>query len=237
MKGHIAQIETMGVFDGPGLRTVIFFQGCPLRCEFCHNPEMWDVNGGKEYSAREIVDIILKYKNYFGEDGGVTFSGGEPLAQPEFLLECLKLCKENNIHTVVDTSGNGNENYNKEILKYTDLIMFSIKEFNDGDYYKLTGTNISKSLEFLKLASLLNKEIWIRNVILPGINDNDEHLNKLVDFIKKINNVTRVDLLPYHTLALSKYEKLNIDYKLKKVKAMNTIDCQKLEDKLIELLH
>jgi len=237
MKGHIAQVETMGVFDGPGLRTVIFVQGCPLRCKFCHNPEMWDIKGGKEYSAKEIVDIILKYKNYFGEDGGVTFSGGEPLAQPEFLLECLKLCKENNIHTVLDTSGNGDENYNAEILKYTDLIMFSIKEFSEEAYYELTGVNILKSLNFLKLAASLNKEIWIRNVILPNINDNNIHLKNLVDFIKKIDNVTRIDLLPYHTLGLSKYDKLNIDYKLKEVKAMDINECQKLEDKLIELLH
>ncbi|NLC48489.1 MAG: pyruvate formate lyase-activating protein [Tenericutes bacterium] len=237
IKGYIKQIETMGIFDGPGIRTVIFMQGCPLRCLYCHNPEMWVMKDSKSYTPEEIVNIVLKYKNYFKEDGGVTFSGGEPLSQQEFLLECLKLLKENNINTCLDTSGVSiNVNLNEEILKYIDLVIFDIKAIDKAKYKYITNYNIDKSLDFINLCNKLNKKLWIRSVIVPGINDNDEYINQLANFIKHLSNIEKIELLPYHTMGKSKYEKLNIDYKLKDVKQMDNDKCKNLENKLKELL-
>jgi pyruvate formate lyase activating enzyme len=233
--GRIAQIETMGMVDGPGIRTVIFLQGCPLRCIFCHNPEMWNKDGGKEYTPKEVLDIVLKYRNYYGDNGGVTFSGGEPLFQSKFLIECLKLCKKNNIHTCIDTSGVGDSTYFDEILKYTDLVLFSVKALNSNEYKNITSGNINSSLLFLDACQKSNIPLWIRNVIIPNINDNIEHIRKLVSFIKPINNVQKIELLPYHTMSKDKYKRLNIDYSLKDTQPMDVSRCKELEKELNEL--
>lgn len=227
MIGKINSFETLGLNDGPGVRVVIFLQGCPLRCIFCHNPETWQSNSNITMTPQETLDFINKYKNYFGEDGGVTFSGGEPLLQPEYLKEVLKLCKDNNIHTCLDTSGM----YTKdvyEILEYVDLVILDIKATDNENYKKITNQNIDKFLEFLNICKELNKKLWLRQVIVPGINDNIEYIYKLKNFIKDIN-YEKIELLPYHTMALSKYEKLNIPYKLKNVKAMDKLKCEELE--------
>lgn len=227
MTGKIAQIETMGLVDGPGVRVVIFMQGCPLRCVFCHNPEMWTKDDGKEYTSKEIVNIILKYKSYFGEDGGVTFSGGEPLFQSKFLIECLKLCKENDINTCIDTSGAGDSKYFDEVLKYTDLILYSIKGFNEEEYKNTALGSIDSSLKFLDACQRNNKPLWIRYVVIPDVNDDEEHMIKLAEYIKTIKNVQKVELLPYHTMGVSKYKNLNIKYELENTKAL---DSKKLEE-------
>jgi pyruvate formate lyase activating enzyme len=236
-KGYVKQIETMGIFDGPGIRTVIFMQGCPLRCIFCHNPEMWNLNDSTTHTDEELLNIVSKYKSYFKNDGGVTFSGGEPLTQPLFLLECLKLFKNNNINTCLDTSGVSlQKEYNEEILKYTDLVIFDIKALDNISYQNITGASIKISLEFLELCQRLNKKIWIRNVIVPGINDNEEYIKDLASFIKKLTNIEKVELLPYHTMGRTKYTKLNIDYKLKDIDAMDIKKCKTLENLLHDLL-
>ena len=148
--GRIHSIESMGLVDGPGIRVVVFFQGCSLRCKYCHNPDTWEYGGGEEYTASELVDKIKRYKPYFEtSNGGVTFSGGEPLRQPEFLIEALKLCKQEGIHTCIDTSGFGVGMYD-EILKYTDLVLFDIKELTKENYKKVTLMNIDESLKFLE---------------------------------------------------------------------------------------
>lgn len=233
MIGKINSIETMGLVDGPGVRFVVFMQGCPLRCRFCHNPETWNVNGKSDsYTPEELIKKILNYKPYFKHNGGVTFSGGEPLMQKEFLLECLKLCKKENIHTCIDTAGTIPDC--KEILKYTDLVMFDIKGTNKDNYKDMTGANIDTSLEFLKLCEEMNKKIWIRAVIVPGINDTKEYINELISFVKPLKNIEKIELLPYHTLGVHKYEDLGLNYSLKGVTDMDKNTCKKLEEMLKE---
>lgn len=233
MLGKINSIETMGLVDGPGIRFVVFMQGCPLRCKFCHNPETWNLNKEcKEITPKELIDMVLKYKPYFKNTGGVTFSGGEPLMQKEFLLECLKLCKENNIHTCIDTAGSIKDC--KEILKYTDLVLFDIKGTNKENYKNMTNFNIENSLEFLKLCNDMNKPLWLRIVIVPSINDNEEYIKELINFIKPIRNVKKIELLPYHTLGVHKYDELQIKYPLKDTKDMDKEKCKELEIMLKE---
>ena len=233
MIGKVNSIETMGLVDGPGIRFVIFMQGCPLRCKYCHNPETWQINGkADEYTPESLIKKILNYKPYFKHNGGVTFSGGEPLMQKEFLLECLKLCKKENINTCLDTAGSILNC--KEILKYTDLVIFDIKGTNKQNYKEMTKFDIDNSIEFLKLCQEMDKRLWIRAVIVPGINDTKEYINELIRFIKPLKNVEKVELLPYHTLGVHKYDDLKINYKLKGVLDMDKDKCKKLEEMLKE---
>lgn len=233
MVGKINSIETMGLVDGPGVRFVIFMQGCPLRCKFCHNPETWSIKGTvKEYTSDELISMILRYKPYFKNNGGVTFSGGEPLMQKDFLLECLIKCKKEGIHTCIDTAGSvpGYE----EILKYTDLVLFDIKGTNKDNYKQMTNGNIKNSLEFLKTCEKMGKKLWLRVVIVPGINDTNEFVKELISFIKPLKNVEKIEFLPYHTLGVHKYEELKFDYPLKGVSDMDKETCKKLEHMLKE---
>lgn len=233
MIGKINSIETMGLVDGPGVRFVVFMQGCPLRCKFCHNPETWDFNiESDSYTPEELIKKIFNYKPYFKHNGGVTFSGGEPLMQKEFLLECLKLCKKNDINTCLDTAGSIIEC--EEILKYTDLVIFDIKGTNTNNYKYMTGGNFNNSVKFLKLCEKLNKKLWLRVVIVPGINDNDNYINELIEFIKPLKNVEKIEFLPYHTYGVHKYEELGILYPLKGTCDMDIDKCKMLENKLKE---
>lgn len=232
VKGRIHSVETMGLVDGPGIRFVVFMQGCKLRCAYCHNPDTWECGAGEETSAEELVNKIRKYKNYFkSSGGGVTFSGGEPLLQPEFLLKCLKLCKENDIHTTLDTAGIGFGDY-EEILKYVDLVMFDIKHIKEEGYKKLVGGDIGKSLEFLKICQEMNKKLWIRQVVVPGITDSKEYLVELKKVIDDIKNVEKIELLPYHVLGVNKYEGLSIKYRLKGVEPMDKVLLKELEEEV-----
>ena len=235
--GYIHSIETMGLLDGPGIRIVVFFQGCPLRCLFCHNPDTWNPGNNLKIEAKEIVDMVRKYRSYIEEGGGITISGGEPLLQSEFLLEVLKLCKKAGIHTCIDTSGNGyDDNLLDEILKYTDLILLDIKALNNTNYKKITGNTMDKFNYFLKRVQELNKKLWLRQVIVPGINDTEEYIYKLKDYIKDIKNVEKVQLLPYSLIGVDKYKKLNIKYKLDGVEAMDKEKCKELEKLLKEVI-
>lgn len=226
MIGHIDSIETLGLVDGPGIRVVVFLQGCPLRCLFCHNPETWTINDKFLITPDELVRHIYKYRNYFGIDGGVTFSGGEPLFQHDFLLECLKLCKKMGINTCLDTAGScsGYE----DILEYVDLVIWDIKALDNKNYRKMTGQNIDVSLDFLKYCQQIGKKMWIRQVIVPGINDNVSYINRLKEFIGPLENVEKIELLPYHLLGVSKYKQLGIPYKLEGVPAMEKDRCDEL---------
>lgn len=220
--GYIHSIESMGLVDGPGVRTVVFMQGCSLRCSYCHNPDTWAITckRAETFSPSALVDKLMRFKPYYGKNGGVTFSGGEPLLQDKFLEEVLPLCKNVGISTCLDTAGYGNGNYDK-ILEFTDLILFDIKHYLPEAYKELTGQDIEKSLEFLKVAEKKGIPLWIRHVVLPGITDSDEHLEGLFEYIKTIKNVKRIELLPYHTLGVNKYKELNITYKLDGVKPMD----------------
>ena len=227
VKGNIDSFETMGLVDGPGVRFVVFMQGCPLRCAYCHNPETWSDQKKIEMTAEELVKKILKYRPYFGDEGGVTFSGGEPLRQPEFLLEALKECKKQNIHTCLDTSGFG-ENY-EEILDYVDLVILDVKAIVPEKYKALTGQAIDKYNKFLETCQEKDKKLWLRQVIVPGYNDTKEDVLKLKAYIKNIKNVEKVELLPYHSMAKEKYKNLGIKYRLDDVVDMDKEKCKQLE--------
>ena len=233
IKGAIDSIETFGLVDGPGIRTVVFLSGCKLRCKYCHNPETW-IRGKYNYTAEELANKILKNKNYFKRNGGVTFSGGEPLLQSEFIIEVCKILKKENIHIALDTAGVGNGNY-EEILKVVDLVLLDIKHTNKDKYKELTGTTIDESLRFRETLNKSNKKVWIRQVIVPGLMDNEEYLKSLVKEVKSINNVERIDFLPYHNMAYNKYLKLGIDYPYKDIPNMDKEKCIELYNKFMTM--
>lgn len=227
MQGYISSIEPMGLVDGPGLRFVVFMQGCKLRCLYCHNPETWKLNEGQKITTNELLEKILRYKSYY-KNGGVTFSGGEPLLQKDFLVDILKKCKENNLHTALDTAGVGIGNY-EEILKYVDLVILDIKAINKDEYQKITGSQIDEFNKFLDILIKLDKKLWVRSVIVPGINDNKEYILKLKEFISKIPNIQKVELLPYHLYGISKYKELNLEYTLNNIGPMEIDRLKELE--------
>lgn len=228
--GYIHSIETMGLVDGPGIRVVVFMQGCPLRCMFCHNPDTWIPNKNLEITTPDLVDRIRKFRPYFEDSGGgVTFSGGEPLYQSQFLADTLKLCKKAGINTCVDTSGTGyDKDYLEEIFKWTDLFLLDIKAIEPDKYQQMTGKSQDDFNYFVDELNKHDKDIWLRQVIVPGINDTEEYILKLKEYIKKFKNVKKIELIPYHTLGVSKYEKLGIPYKLAGIEALS-------HDKLEEL--
>lgn len=219
MIGYIDSIETMGLVDGPGIRFVVFMRGCKLRCLFCHNPETWNMDNAVEITSNELIKRIHKYKNYY-IDGGVTFSGGEPLRQPEFLIDMLKKCKMINLHTAIDTAGVGIGKYD-EILKYTDLVILDVKAYEEELYKHITGQTMEEFNKFLEAVKRNNSKLWIRQVIVPGINDNKEYILGLKKYLKNIPNIEKVELLPYHLFGVNKYEKLGIPYRLDGVPPMN----------------
>lgn len=228
MLGNIASFETMGLVDGPGVRFVVFLQGCPLRCAYCHNPEMWNPKEAKiQMTPEELVKKIKRYRVYFKDGGGVTISGGEPLLQAKFVTEVFKLCKQEGIHTCLDTSGYGDD-YD-ELLDYCDLIILDVKELNPDKYKNLVGKEIDKFSKFLKTCQEKNKKMWFRQVIVPGYNDTKESVLALKEFASKFSNIEKIELLPYHTMAIKKYKELGIPYRLSEVPAMDKKKCKDLE--------
>ena len=222
--GYVHSIETFGSVDGPGVRFIIFLSGCAMRCDFCHNPDTWDMKAGKLMSAEELIEKALRYKAYWGKDGGITVSGGEPLLQMDFLTEILKEAKKNGINTVIDTAGqpfrNDREYLEKfdELMKYTDLVMLDIKHIDNDEHKRITGMTNENILEMARYLDKLGKDVWIRHVLVTGGSDNDDSLEKLAEFIMSLGNVRRVEVLPYNSLGEMKYEKLGIEYKLKGLK-------------------
>ena len=220
--GRIHSVESFGTVDGPGIRFVIFFQGCPMRCKYCHNPDSWDASGGTETTAEALVSEALKYKKYFGTRGGVTATGGEPLLQLDFLLELFGLLKEKGIHTCLDTSGicfrEEDERYRK-LLEVTDLVLLDVKHIDAEAHKALTGQKIDAPLKFAKFLSDNRKPVWIRHVLVPDTTDDDGALRALKAFLDTLTNVEKVEVLPYHTMGVNKYEKLGIAYPLAGVKA------------------
>lgn len=227
----IHSIETFGTVDGPGIRFVTFFQGCNLECKYCHNRDTWNINEGTYISVDELFDNILKYKSYIMPNGGFTASGGEPLLQPYFLISLFKKLKEANIHTAIDTSGMVEVTDTiKELLSLTDLVLLDIKHINPEKAKQLIGFDNKKELAFAKYLSDNNIPVWIRQVILPGITDSKEDLLELKKFINSLNNVQKVELLPYHNLGKHKWEKLGLDYNLKDIKPATNEDIQRAKE-------
>ena len=226
--GRVHSFDTFGAVDGPGIRFVIFMQGCSLQCKYCQNRDTWEINAGNQYSAEELLNKILKYKNYFlASGGGVTVSGGEPLLQYKFLIELFTLLKKENIHTAIDTSGNVDLTDDmKKLIDLTDLFLLDIKCINDEICKKLTGVSNKKELAFAKYLSSINKPTWIRQVIVPTITDRTEDLLALKDFLSTLTNVEKIELLPYHDLGKSKWIKLGLKYELENIRVANNNDIE-----------
>ncbi len=225
MIGRIHSFESFGTVDGPGIRYVVFLQGCPLRCQYCHNPDTWGA-GGKEYTAEQVVAQALRYKNYFGEKGGVTVTGGEPLLQIDFVTELFTLLKAQGVHTCVDTSGFTFRkkdatcvDKHKKLLEVTDLFLLDIKHIDDERCKALTGQSNRNTLDFAEFLSDNGKKTWMRQVLVPNLTDSEEDLRKTRAFIDGLKTVERVEVLPYHTMGAVKYEKLGIAYPLVGVEA------------------
>ena len=221
MKGYIHQLESFGSVDGPGVRFIIFFAGCPLRCKYCHNPDTWDMMKGNQYTADELLDEAITCREYWGTKGGITVSGGEPLAQIDFLLELFTNAKERGINTCIDTAGGPFTREGewfekfKRLMNVTDVLLMDIKHINEEEHIKLTGHTGKNIIEMFRYLDEINKPVWIRHVLVPGITDNDEYLIQTRDFIRTLGNVQRVEVLPYHGLGAMKYKDLGIDYVLK----------------------
>lgn len=224
----IHSIDTFGTVDGPGVRFVIFMQGCHLQCKYCHNRDTWDINSGKYISLDELLTDIKKYKSYIMPNGGVTVTGGEPLLQPYFLISLFKELKKQNIHTAIDTSGIIEiTDTIKEVLSLTDLVLLDIKHIDPEKCKELVGFSNEKELLFAKYLSEQNIPIWIRQVLIPGYTDNENDLLKLKEFIDSLKTIERVELLPYHNLGEYKWKELNLEYELKDIRPATSDDVEK----------
>ncbi len=220
MKGFVHSVESFGSVDGPGIRYLIFLQGCPMRCQFCHNPDSWTMHTGQEMTADELLDKAERFRTYWGDKGGITVSGGEALMQMDFLLELFEKARQRGINTCLDTSaqpftrtGSFFEKFER-LMQVTDTVLLDIKHIDDAEHRKLTRWSNQNILDCARHLSEIQKPVWIRHVLIPTITDKDEYLYQLRDFISTLQNVARIDVLPYHTLGVFKYQKLGITYPL-----------------------
>ncbi|MCD8040089.1 MAG: pyruvate formate lyase-activating protein [Clostridia bacterium] len=221
MEGRIHSFESFGTVDGPGIRFVVFMQGCPIRCAYCHNPDTRSFMGGTSYTPQQVAANALKYKNYWGTRGGVTVTGGEPLAQAEFVTELFTILKQKGVHCCADTSGvtfNAQSavsvKQHEELASKTDLFLLDIKHINNQKCISLTGAGNANTLNFAKFLSESGKNMWIRYVLVPSINDDEDTLLQTAEFIKILKTVQKVEVLPYHTMGIVKYKNLGIPYPL-----------------------
>ncbi len=218
--GNIHSFESCGTVDGPGIRFVVFTQGCPLRCQYCHNPDSWEINNGTSYSVSEVLEKFNGVKE-FVKSGGITVTGGEPLLQIDFVTELFKQAKSQEIHTALDTSGitfvKDNSQKIDELLKYTDLVLLDIKHIDNDEHKKLTGHSNMNILNFARYLSEKSIPVWIRHVVVPSITYDEKYLKQLGEFMAELNNIKALDVLPYHNMAIPKYENLGIEYPLKDI--------------------
>lgn len=223
IEARLHSIETMGLLDGPGIRTVFFLQGCPLRCSYCHNPDSQSMFSKKRIKPQEVVDIAKRYKTYYDKTGGgVTFSGGEPLLHGEFLLETIKLLNKEGIKTAIDTSAYGDSRFYKEIIRNVDVILLDIKHYDNVGYRELTGKSMGGFYKFISYLKEFNGILWVRHVMLPTITDDEKSVNNLFDAIRHLSDkIDRFEILPYNKMGLEKYENLNIEYTLDKIPEMD----------------
>ncbi len=229
--GRVSSLQSLGTLDGPGIRYVVFMQGCPLRCACCHNPETHDINGGNEFTADEIIEKAIKCREYFGTSGGITLSGGEPLLQAEFATEIFKKAKEQGINTCLDTSGCILNDSVKELLKYTDYCMLDIKYATDELYKKYVGCSIDTPRLFLKYISEQGITIRIRQVIIPTINDTDADIDALYELIKDYK-IDRVELLPFKKICQTKYDNLKIEFPFGNLDSADAQKVKVLQEKI-----
>lgn len=212
IKGRIHSFQSLGTVDGPGIRFVVFMQGCNLRCGCCHNPDTWDMSQGTEYTAEEIIAKVLRFREYFGEKGGITLSGGEPLLQSDFAYEVFTLCHENGINTCLDTSGSILNDSVKKLLTVTDRVLLDIKYADDELYHKYVGCSLEKPLEFLSYLNEQSVPVTLRQVIIPTLNDTAENIFFLNKLSKKYSCVDKTELLPFRKICQVKYDDMKIDF-------------------------
>ena len=230
MKGRIHSLQSFGTVDGPGIRFVVFFQGCPMRCQYCHNPDTWNTQGGTEYTVEEVVSKVLRYRTYFGEDGGVTVSGGEALLQAPFVTALFRALKAKGIHTCLDTSGicrtgtahptaagatalsDSEKAMLADLLAVTDLVICDIKFTNEEDYRAHAHGSLASVLSFLSLTQANHVPLWVRHVVVPGVTDSEDEVSAMVALAKRFDNLQKIELLPFRKLCVAKYDSLGIPF-------------------------
>lgn len=231
--GYIHSIETFGTVDGPGIRYVVFLQGCPLQCKYCHNRDTWNMAQGKQVSAHEIIKDIEKYLNFYKQSGGgITASGGEPALQPDFVTEVFRLVKEMNLNTALDTSGYVEFDRIKFLMEVTDLVLLDIKTLDNRDHLDLTGVSNEKILNFAQVLNEINKPVWIRYVLIPEVNDSADHLASLADLVKGLGNINNVEVLGYHKLGVHKWQLCSEEDPLAHVRPASTDQVEKAREYL-----
>ncbi len=240
MKGYIHSKESFGTVDGPGIRYVIFMQGCPMRCQYCHNPDTWEIGGGTEITVEEILNEYAKNSSFY-KNGGITVTGGEPLLQVDFLVELFSAAKKKGIHTCLDTSGitysETNTEYVKkldDLMKYTDLVMLDIKHIDPEMHKIVTGKDNKNILAFAKYLEKNNIPLWVRHVVVPTLTDDPVYHKQLGEFLGTLSNLKALDVLPYHTMGVNKYKELGIEYPLKDVEALPKSEAVKARAAIIE---
>ena len=233
MKGHVHSIQSLGTVDGPGVRTVVFTEGCPLRCVYCHNPDTWDRSPEHLREASDVAEQILRFYPYI-KNGGVTFSGGEPCLEAAFLCELSALLKKRRLHLALDTSGAVYNDDVEALLGYIDLVLLDIKMVDEESYGRYIGGSLSRTLDFLRMLEARHIPVTVRHVVVPGINDNEESILALGKIVAEFDNVQAVELLPYKNLCLEKYEKMGIDFALKDTPPMGSASLERLRAVLSE---
>ena len=229
--GYLHSLQSLGAVDGPGLRYVVFLQGCPSRCIYCHNPDTWDFSGGTPYEPAAVVEKILRYRSYL-KNGGVTVTGGEPLSQPEFVAELFRLLQAEGIHTALDTSGVGAPDTTRQVLQYTNLVLADVKFCTADAYRRYCGIDFSQVVQFLTLVREMGIPMWARHVVVPGLNDTPEDIRSLAAFLAAYPNTEKVELLPFRKLCLEKYRQLSIPFPLENTPEASDAEMTRLAEYL-----
>ena len=230
LSGYIHSYETMGTVDGPGIRFIIFLTGCPLRCQYCHNPDTWRMLNGNRVTLDEVMDEIGKYADFLVQSGGVTISGGEPLFQPRFLAHILRRCKETGLHTAVDTSGFLGRRMTEAMLTDTDLVLLDIKSSIPELYQRITGASVEPTLEFARRLDADGTPVWVRYVLVPDLTDDVANVDGVADFLAGLSNVERVEILPFHKMGEHKWEAMDLEYRLKNTEPPSAELIQRVQD-------
>ena len=231
MKGYVHSIQSLGTVDGPGVRAVVFTTGCPLRCVYCHNPDTWSANGAKEYEAKELVEKLRRFYPYI-KGGGVTLSGGEPCLSADFLLEVVSLLHEDGIHVALDTSGSVTTDSAMALIDACDLILLDVKFTTEDDYKRYTGGTLAAPMSVLERCEAAKKPVWVRHVVVPRINDTKEDGEALRELLLPYSVIEKIELLPFKTLCIEKYDSLGIPFPLKDTPAANVEDIKRVESGL-----
>jgi len=228
--GYIHSVESFSTQDGPGIRYVVFTQGCPLRCKYCHNPDTWQLDDGEEVTVADLLEKIKSCRSYFDSAGGLTISGGEPTLQLDFVAELLAACQAEGINTALDTAGYVNQADFKQLLPDLDLVLLDLKQFDEQQHQELTGVSNQKTLDLIDLLEEEEQPYWIKHVIVPGLTDDLDQLEELAEYLAQLSTLKKVQLLPYHRLGVNKWEELGLDYQLEDVEPPTAASLEDIKD-------